>query len=92
MPDHYRGVLFEGQPGAPDAMAWPWTDLAPADFVANPDPNAFPLPARVISVADVELLGIEPYRGGFQGLTLIGPGDGRIYSFSLRPRLPGEKE
>lgn len=27
---------------------------------------------------------------GFQGLSLIGPADGKTYSFSLRPLLPDE--
>jgi len=89
-PEEYRGILMDGQPVAPDARTWPWTDLTPADFVPNPDPNVFQLPSRVLSVAEVEALGISPYRGGFQGLTLIGPGDGKSYSFSLRPLLPDE--
>jgi hypothetical protein len=89
-PERYRGILMDGGPGAPDAKPWPWPDLKPADFVANADPNAFPLPARVLTVPEVEALGINPYRGGFQGLTLIGPGDGKTYSFSLRPLLPDE--
>jgi len=41
---------------------------------------------------EVEALGIEPFTGGFQGLTLIGPDDGKAYSFSLRPLLPDETE
>jgi hypothetical protein len=41
-------------------------------------------------VEEVEGLGIDPFQGGFQGLTLIGPNDGKIYSFSLRPLLPDE--
>ena len=86
----YRGVLLEGQPGAPDAKPWPWTDITPADFVANADPNAFPLPMRVMSVEEIEALGITPFEGGFQGLTLIGPDDGKFYMFSLRPLLPDE--
>lgn len=89
-PERYRGVLMDGQAGAPDARAWPWTGVTPAEFAANPDPNAFPLPSRVLSIADVEALAISPYRGGFQGLTLIGPSDGKAYSFSLRPLLPDE--
>jgi hypothetical protein len=89
-PERYRGILMDGGPGAPDAKAWPWPDVKPADFAPNPDPNAFQLPARVMSVAEVESLGISPYRGGFQGLTLIGPGDGKSYTFSLRPLLPDE--
>ncbi|MBI3747859.1 MAG: hypothetical protein HY262_03285 [Chloroflexi bacterium] len=88
-PERYRGVLMDGGPGAPGAKPWPWDSLKPADFAANPDPNAFQLPARVLTVADVETLGIDPYRGGFQGLTLVGP-DGKTYLFSLRPLLPDE--
>lgn len=91
-PERYRGILLEGQPGALDARPWPWTDVAPADFASNADPNAFPLPARVMSVADVEALGVDPYQGGFQGPTLIGPGDGKLYSFSVRPLFPDEAE
>ena len=91
-PERYRGVLMDGQAGAPDARAWPWPDVTPADFAPSPDPNASQLPSRVLSVAEVEALGINPYRGGFQGLTLIGPGDGKVYSFSLRPLLPDESK
>lgn len=90
-PERYRGILLEGQPGAPDARPWPWTEIAHADFVSNADPNAFQLPSRLMSVEEVEALGIVPFQGGFQGLTLIGPGDGKVYSFSLRPLLPDEQ-
>ena len=90
VPERYRGILMDGGLGGPDPKPWPWADLAPADFVPNTDPNAFQLPARVLTIAEVEALGISPYRGGFQGLTLIGPADGKPYSFSLRPLLPDE--
>jgi hypothetical protein len=89
VPERYRGILLEGQPGAPDAKDWPWSDLEPADFVSNPDPNAMQLPTYVLTVDQVEALGISQYRGGFQGLTLRGP-DKKTYSFSLRPLLPDE--
>jgi hypothetical protein len=89
-PERYRGILLEGQPGVPDTKPWPWPDIAPTDFVSNGDPNAFQLPARVMSTEEIELLGIEPFEGGFQGLTLLGPDDGKVYSFSLRPLLPDE--
>ncbi len=89
-PERYRGILLEGQPGVPDAKPWPWTNIAPADFASNGDPNAFQLPARVMTAEEVAALGIEPHAGGFQGLTLIGPEDGKTYSFSLRPLLPDE--
>ena len=91
-PAAFRGILLEGQPGVPDAVAWPWPDITPADFVSNADPNAFQLPARVMTPAEVEVLGIEPFAGGFQGMTLVGPDDGKVYSFSLRPLLPDETE
>ncbi len=92
VPTAYRGILLEGQPGAPDAKPWPWTEIAPADFVSNADPNAFQMPERIMAPQDVETLGIAPFEGGFQGLTLIGPDDGKFYSFSLRPLLPDETE
>jgi hypothetical protein len=92
VPERYRGILLEGQPGAPDAKAWPWPDIKPSDFVTNADPNAFQLPARVMTPEEVAALGIEPFTGGFQGLTLIDPDDGKFYTFSLRPLLPDEPE
>ena len=90
VPERYRGVLLDGGVGAPDAKPWPWPEVKPADFVSKGDPNAFPLPTRAMTVAEVEALGVTPYRGGFQGATLIGPDDGKAYSFSLRPLLPDE--
>jgi hypothetical protein len=89
-PDRYRGIVTEGVPGDPAAIAWPWADLAPSAFVMPGDPNAFQLATGVLTVAQVEALGIEPYQGGFLGLTLVGPGDGKLYSLSLRPLLPDE--
>ena len=89
-PERFRGILVEGQPGAPDVKAWPWSHLKPADFVSNPDPNAFQLPTRVLTVAEVETLDISAYRGGFQGLSLTGPSDGKTYTLSIRPLLPDE--
>jgi hypothetical protein len=90
VPERYRGALFEGQPGAPDARPWPWTEIAPKDFIVDADPNGLQMPVRILTAADVEALGIDPFVGGFLGVTLIGPDDGRVYSFSLRPLLPGE--
>lgn len=90
VPERYRGVLLDGGVGAPDAKPWPWPDVKPADFVSKGDPNAFPLPTRVMTVEEVEAVGVTPYRGGYQGATLIGPDDGKTYSFSVRPLLPDE--
>jgi hypothetical protein len=89
-PDRYRAILLEGQPGSPDQKAWPWGDIKPTDFVADGDPNAFQLPARVMTVADVQRLSVDTYQGGFVGLPLAGPGDGKSYSLSLRPLLPDD--
>jgi hypothetical protein len=88
-PEGYRGILLDGQPG-PDSKPWPWARVSPKDFIANGDPNAFQLPTRSMSVDEVKALGIDPYAGGFQGPTLVGPNDGKVYSFSLRPLLPDE--
>ncbi len=89
-PERYRGVLLEGQPGAPGARPWPWADIKPTDFVSDGDPNAFQLPVLVLTVDQVQALGIQPYQGGFQNLTLIDPKGGKSYSLSLRPLLPGD--
>jgi hypothetical protein len=87
-PERYRGYLFEGQAGAPDQKAWPWPDVKMAEFVSNGDPNAFQMPARVMTAAEIESLGIKPFEGGFVGMPLAGPGDGKFYTLSVRPLLP----
>jgi hypothetical protein len=91
-PAAYRGVLFES-PGivAPDVRAWPWTDISPADFAIDADPNGNQFPHRVMTPAEVELLDVADYQGGFQNLVLNGS-DGKEYTFSLRPLLPGEEK
>jgi hypothetical protein len=92
VPTAYRGVLFES-PGivAPDVREWPWPDLTPADFVMGDDANARPFPSRTMAPAEIDVLGIEDYEGGFQGMVIAGP-DGKMYTFSLRPLLPGETD
>jgi len=90
-PDRYRAILLEGQAGAPDQEAWPWPEVKPAEFVSNGDPNAWPLPARVMTAAEIKALGITPFEGGFIGLPLAGPGDGKFYSLAVRPLLPDDK-
>jgi hypothetical protein len=89
-PDRYRGYLFEGQPGVPDTKAWPWSAVKTAEFVAAGDVNAFPMPARVMTAGEIETLAIEPYQGGFIGLPLAGPGDGKAYTLTVRPLLPDD--
>lgn len=91
-PEAYRGVLFEA-PGieAPDIRDWPWPDLTPADFKPDADPNGNQFPHRRMTIEEVDALGIKDYQGGFQNLVL-NAGDGQMYTFSLRPLLPGETE
>jgi hypothetical protein len=90
-PAKYRGILMDGQ-AAPDQKPWPWADIKPADFPFPADPNAFQMAQRALTPADVEQLGLKDIEGGFQGLVLTGPDDGKIYSLSLRPLLPGEPD
>ena len=63
--------------------------LAPADFSPDADPNGNQFPHRTMSIAEVEALKVSDYQGGFQNMALEGP-DGKTYTFSLRPLLPGE--
>jgi hypothetical protein len=44
-----------------------------------------------MTAAEVAALGFGDVPGGIQGLVLKGP-DGKLYSFILRPLLPGEKD
>jgi len=88
-PERYRGILFGGQPADPGAKPWPWEDVKPSDFVVAAGPDGGQ-PVHVLTIAQAEALGIEPYRGGIQGLTLAGP-EGTFYAFSLRPLLPDEE-
>jgi len=92
VPERYRGILLDGQPGDPATKPWPWDDVKPSDFVAPSHPAGIGLPSHVLTVAQVEALGIGPYPGGFGGLTLGGADEGTFYSFSLRPLLPDEAE
>jgi hypothetical protein len=89
-PEAYRGVLFDS-PGVvvPDARTWPWTDITPADFSADADPEGNQFPNRTMTAAELDLLEVTDYQGGFQGMVLNGP-DGKLYTFSLRPLLRGE--
>jgi hypothetical protein len=91
-PVAYRGVLLES-PGvvAPDIIAWPWDDIAPADFTADADPEGIGFPHRTMTPTEVDELGIEGYAGGIQNAVLAGP-DGATYTFALRPLLPDETE
>lgn len=92
-PAAYRGVLMDGTGMVvPDVRAWPWKDVKPGDFAGPADPNAFQLATRTMTPDEVAGLGVDGSEGGFGGMILSGPGDGKLYSFAVRPLLPDEAE
>lgn len=88
-PDRWRGVLTTDAYNTP--VAWPWSAIAPADFVQRTDPDAPRFPTRTLSASDVAALGMGDTGGGFFGLALSGP-DGKTYSLAIRPLLPDETQ
>jgi hypothetical protein len=89
-PEAYRAVLFDAQGiEAPDVRDWPWPDLTPADFKPDADPKGVQFPHRKMTPAEIDLLKISDYQGGFQNMVLADP-KGVKYTLSLRPLLPGE--
>ncbi len=87
IPTRWRGVLTP-QPTNP-SVAWPWTDVAPADFVQHPGADAPQFPIRTMTPAQVAALGLSGIDGGFSGIGLTGP-NGTGYTFALRPIFPDE--
>ena len=86
-PSAYRGVFVDDDPELPDAVPWPWTDLAPTDLLPLPDAPAVLqadlTPAQVALVSDVPT-------GGASGLTLKAPDGSAAWRLSIRPLLPDE--
>jgi hypothetical protein len=91
-PDAYRASLIES-PGiaAPDIREWPWTDLTVADFKPHADPNGLQFPHRTMTPAEIDMLNVKDYEGGFNGLVLRGT-DQKLYTVALRPLLPEDKQ
>lgn len=91
-PDAYRASLIES-PGiaAPDIREWPWTDLIVADFKPDADPNGLQFPHRTMTPAEVDMLNVKDYEGGFNGLVLRGS-DKKLYTVALRPLLPDDEQ
>jgi hypothetical protein len=75
---------------APDLRSWPWADLTVADFKPAAGPNGLQFPHRTMTPAEIDELDVTAYEGGFQGLALTGS-DGKLYTMSLRPLLPGDE-
>ena len=88
-PTGYRGVLLAGAP-VEGQIAWPWPDLTPEDFAFPTDPNVFQRGDRVMTQAEVDALGLTDVQGGFQGMAIESPDGSTVYTFALRPLLPGE--
>jgi hypothetical protein len=90
-PDAYRTSLIES-PGivAPDIREWPWTDLTVADFKPDADPNGLQFPHRTMTPAEIDMLNVTDYEGGFNGLVLRGT-DKKLYTVALRPLLPDDE-
>lgn len=92
-PAAYRGILTDGTGMiVPDVAAWPWSSITPVDFTGPSDPNAFQMATRTLTPDDVAALGVKEPEGGFTGLVIHGPADGKLYLFVLRPLLPDETE
>ena len=76
--DRVEAVLAEVEAGPGIAFAaWPWPDLAPADFPQPPDDAAIPFPSRVLTAAEAER--VERPHGR--------QGGARPRAWSRRPRL-----
>lgn len=80
---------WERNPGEPAAAAWPWPDLAPADFAAPGDADPVPFSRRLLTRAEAEATGADLSAGGAVGLRFDDP-DGKGYVVALRPALPEE--
>lgn len=91
-PAAYRATLIES-PGiaAPDIREWPWTDLTVADFKTDADPNGLQFPHRTMTPAEIDMLNVTDYAGGFNGLVLRGS-DKKLYTLALRPLLPDDEQ
>jgi hypothetical protein len=96
MPDRYWGILIgPGWPKCDTAIAWPWPDIAPEDFLlpkelALPEwywPGGTAEERRVMSADEAAQLGFSGIAGGVQ-ICLVGP-DG-TYFFALWPLSPAD--
>ena len=91
VPTAYRGVLSDAS-GAQGVRvrAWPWIDLAPADFKRPADPNVMQMRTRVLTPDEVRAVGVDGSESGIVGGTFLRGPDGTLYSLALRPLLPDE--
>lgn len=89
----YRGVLTNAQGAGGIAVApWPWADLKVKDFTFPEDANALQQGKRILTLEQVQALGIDGAENGLVGGLWIKGDDGILYSLVIRPLLPDEKE
>jgi hypothetical protein len=90
-PERFRASLMEGLGmGGGEAHPWPWPTFGPDAFVADGFSTGFGFPSKVLTAAEVSLLGLDSVAGGVSGISLLGP-DGKTYELGLRPLLPDEQ-
>ena len=90
-PHGWRAVLVESQGVPARTHAWPWPDLTPKDFVAEPEEPSLPeIPVRVLTAEEVGAMGLGELKGGLLGYYVKAP-DGVVYNLPLRPLLPDEE-
>jgi hypothetical protein len=85
-PGGYRGFLTDNGPGQPNVVAWPWDDLTPADFIADPnDPSV-----RIAELTPDQVAKVTTVPSGGVSSLSIQASDGTIFNLALRPLLPGD--
>lgn len=90
----FRATLTWQQGGVQGVQisAWPWEDLTVEDFTFPADPNQLPQGIHLITADQVAALNIAGAENGLNSGFWTQADDGRIYSLSIRPLLPEEKE
>jgi hypothetical protein len=95
VPTGYRGVLVAREvdpnvPG-PSPLAWPWPELKISDFKQGDGTTGPTFPHKALTGDQIKALNVGDAFGGAQGLVVKTP-EGKTYSLTLRPLLPGESE
>jgi hypothetical protein len=88
-PERWRGVLMDDEGGfGANPMAWPWADIAPADFVQEGDGIMFA--RRVMTAEELAALEVTDLGGGVVNIGLVEPDGSKTYQLAIRPLLPDE--